>query len=605
MRLICGFWHRDGRPADPARLEAMIAAMVEPGLQPQVARWVEGPVAMAAIDFARDTPFELARGEGGLVLAGDCRLDGIGHADMAKDGDALAKLLEDKGEAALSEVFGDFAIAAWNPRGQSLLCARDAMGIRPLFVTKNDGTDFAFASLPRGLHAGGFATRRLDDVQFARELLNAPSEPERTLFVDIARIVPGHWLRVTAQDRKGGAHWRLDPALAGSLRCGPQEAAEALRAELERAVHCRLPERGPVAAHLSGGLDSSAISVLAARRLRGQGRDLLAYSFLSSQAGTEDERPFVEAVLRQEQGMDWTPIVVEDWAAFFLPEMDGDHLFPLDEANPDIRVCADAGRRGARMLLSGWGGDEGATFNGRGALAEALLRGRWRYLADEMRAIGRERGFSQGAVAKGELLHYLLPQGIWAGLKRLLKRGGRIAAISETLLRPEFAGQAREMFATGPDAARNRWRMLTSPHLPRRAEQWALMGARHGLAVGFPMLDRRVVELAVALPSGVFQRGGWRRRVFRDAMSGVLPDEIRWRHGKIMPMEEIAAMLIEHRPKLSVAFGELRGHAAVARILAPEKIERMLAGEIGDGEAMALMRVFKAAFFLRRHGDGQ
>lgn len=605
MRLICGFWHRDGRPADPIRLDTMVAAMIEPGLKPGIACWVSGPVALAVIDFTRDAPFELGSSASGLVLAGDCRLDEIGDADAAGGCDALTVLLERKGAEGLSDVLGDFAIAAWSPREQSLLLARDAMGIRPLFVTQKDGPDFAFASLPRGLHAGGFASRRLDDVQFVREMLNAPSEPERTLFTDIARIAPSHWLRVSVQGMQRASYWRLDPALAGSLSCGPKEAAEALRAELERAVRCRVPDSGPLAAHLSGGLDSSAISVLAARKLHGQGRSLLAYSFLSSQAGAEDERPFVESVLRQESGIDWIPIVVEDWNAFFLPEMDSNHLSPVDEATPDIRVCADAAQHGARMLLSGWGGDEGATFNGRGALAEALLHGRWRYLSDEMHAIRRERGLSQGAVFKSELAHYLLPQGLRFGLKRLLKRDGRIASSLESLLQPEFAGQEREMSTIGPHAAHNRWRMLSSPHLPRRAEQWALMGARHGLAVGFPMLDRRVVELAVALPSAVFQRGGWRRRVFRDAMAGVLPDEIRWRPGKITPLEEIASMLAARRERLSVVLDELRGHPAVSRILSPDAMVRMLrvGREIGDGEAMALKRAFQAALFLQKYGD--
>ncbi|WP_207620401.1 hypothetical protein, partial [Oharaeibacter diazotrophicus] len=53
MRLICGFLHLDGRPAEADRLDAMAAAMVEPGFAPARSRHVEGPVALATLDFAR------------------------------------------------------------------------------------------------------------------------------------------------------------------------------------------------------------------------------------------------------------------------------------------------------------------------------------------------------------------------------------------------------------------------------------------------------------------------------------------------------------------------------------------------------------------------
>lgn len=606
MRLICGFYHFDGRPAERTRLDAMVAAMIEPGLTPQIACLVEGPLAMAVLDFARNEPFEMVRGASGLIVAGDCRFDepeqlaqmlGVHNGDRL-----LPTLLERRGEEGLQDLLGDFAFAAWSPHDRTLLCARDPMGVRPLFVTKQYHPDFAFASLPRALHAGGFASRRLDETQFVCELLNTSPEPERTLFEDVARVAPGQWLQVSAQGVRKQTFWKLEPELAGSKRCTPQQAAEELRAVLERAVRCRLPAQGPVAAHLSGGLDSSALAVLAARMVRSSGRRLQAYSFLSSHPDAEDERPYVESVLRQEPDIDWMPLTVEDWESFFLPRMDCDQLFPVDAYNPDIRVCADAGKRGAQMLLSGWGGDEGATFNGRGALSEALLHGHWRYLAGEFRALRRVRGQSPLGVVKGEILRYLLPAGFRQGVLRALGKNLPLAFEVSSLLQGRFSGEVHRNFSIGPHAARNRHRMLTSPHLPLRAEQWALMGARHGVAVGFPMLDRRVVELAVSLPSDVFQRDGWRRRVFRDAMASVLPDEIRLRHGKITPMEEMNAMFAAQRARMREALMELRTQPQVVRIFDLERALNVLESDFGDAGALALKRVLQAAEFLRQHG---
>lgn len=608
MRLICGFYHRDGQPAEKSRLENMISAMTEPGLAPQVAQWVEGPVALAVLDFARSTPFEIASGASGLVLAADCRLDELQalarEFGAGADDELLLAALQRQGVAGVAGVLGDFAFAAWDPQARTLTCARDGMGIRPLFMNKDNGRDVAFASLPRALHAGGFATRQLDESYLASELLNAIPGAERSLFSDICRLAPGSLLQVAPDGIRSGIFWKLDPDLAGSRRCSPQEAAEELSSLLTEAVRCRLPKAGPVAAHLSGGLDSSAITILAARMLRGEGRPLLAYSFLAArQEEDEGEHAYVEAVLRQERDINWTAVAVTDPEAFLMPQMDCDQLFPCDIAHHDIRVIANAAGRGASMLLSGWGGDEGATYNGRGAMAEALLVGRWPYVVQELAALRRTRQLPLAKLIRGELLEYLLPDVLQNSLRNLLGKKKRyVSADAERLLRPEFSAAAYGHTLTiGPNAARNHYRLLSGLHLARRTEHWALMGSRYGLAVGFPMLDRRVVELALSLPSSFFLRGGWKRRVYRDAMTGVLPDEIRWRHHKLVALAEVAEVYAARREWLLQRLDELRSHPRINSLFDLDAAGKILQSNPSDSKIGALLRVLRAAEYIRQH----
>lgn len=609
MRLICGFYHFDGRSAASERLEKMIESMIEPGLQPMVARFLDGPVALAVVDFARKTPFKIIRGESGVYLAADVRLDEpeklrreLQLPRDADDDEILSFALQSWGGDGLARILGDFAFACWDPKNKTLLCARDGMGIRPFFMSKDTRKDFAFASVPRALHAGGFASRDLDESFIASDLLMAFSGPGRSLFKDIARLTPGRLLHVSSEKTHTECYWRLDLKLAGKMKCSPEQAAEELCTILTEAVRCRLPKNGAVAAHLSGGLDSSAITVLAARLLRRQNRQLLAYSFLSSVAGMEDERPYVEAVLEQENDLLWTSITIDDPESFFWAKMDSDQLFPMDTTNPDIRVCADAASKGASMLLSGWGGDEGATFNGRGALSEALLRGRWLYLAHEIRALRSTRGWSTSNIVKGELLRYLLPRTVWNKLKNLMKKDpGLVNAIS-SLLRSEFADKAaRAIFLERPNAAMNRYHLLTDFHLERRAEEWALMGSRYGLAAGFPMLDRRVVEFALSLPSQFFLRDGWKRRVYRDAMKGVLPETIRLRHHKFMSFPEVDVFLESQREKLQLRLMESCAHPRFELLFDRENIEMEIQSARDVGTVIALKRIFNAVAFLLQH----
>lgn len=608
MRLICGFYHLNSRTAEKSRLDLMVQSMIEPGLSPQIAYIIEDSLAMAILDFASPKAIKIQKGENGLLLAADCRFDEPDKLAAAlnvssQQDDLLLHALQQWGTEGLNKILGDFAFAAWNPQTRSLLCARDALGIRPLFTTQKENVDFAFASLPRALHAGGFALRQLDESYLADELLGTFAGPERSLFRDISRLPPAHFLQVSAQSIRSEAYWKLDVANAGKSRHTPETAAEALSETLTEAVRCRLPSTGSVASHLSGGLDSSAITILAARQLREKKRPLLAYSFLSTLQDEEDERPFVEAVLKQETDLIWKPVTLIDFNAFLMPNMDCDQLFPDDLANPDIQVCADAAGNGATMLLSGWGGDEGATFNGRGALAEALLNGRWHYLLKEYQALTKTRDWSFFQITKGELLSYLLSDDLKFWLRRLLGKSSQsFTNVIPELLRPEFMQKSSGFgIEIGSNTALNRFELLSSPHLSRRAEHWALMGARYGLAVSFPMLDRRVIELSLSLPSHLFLRGGFKRRVFRDAMTQVLPQEIRLRHNKLTPFPEVPGLPAQQRQPILTWLDELHHHPNIPNLFDLKAIEKLLRSDCTVSESIALLRIFRTVRYIQQH----
>lgn len=588
MRLICGFLRLDGQPAAVGHLDTMAGAMIGPGLAPGIARWIEGPVALATLDFP-DHKITPVPGASGLVLAADTRLDepdrvaeALGTprppAGAAGDEALLLAALERWGADGLGRLLGDFAIAAWDPHSRSLICARDAFGVRPFFFVHRPGEVFAFASLPQGLHAAGFATRELDEDFLLAPLASAHLGPERSLFRGIERLAPGGLLRVSAQRMERGHHWQLDAASAGRRTIRPEEAAEEMAALVAEAVRCRLPAAGPVAAHLSGGMDSSALTILAARFLRRQGRPLLGYSFLPTPLATYDppgERPYVEAVLRQEPDIVWRPIHMGDPAAFILAEMHPDQVQPYHSMDPEVQVFTDAAAQGAGILLSGWGGDEAATFNGRGALAEALVTGRWRTLVGEIRALSRDRGWTPLNVLSNQILRYLLSEKTFVLLRRLAGRTPPPpGASAEALLWPDTVARvsAGKVFL-GPNAVANRVNLTNSALIAQRMEWWAQTGARHGLAVAYPLLDRRLVTFALSLPSSLFYRGGWTRRVYRDAMAGILPPEILWRRDKLSAFPELPALVAAQRDTLLNRLGALRRHPRIPTLFNLDRLE--------------------------------
>jgi asparagine synthase (glutamine-hydrolysing) len=148
------------------------------------------------------------------------------------------------------------------------------------------------------------------------------------------------------------------------------------------------------------------------------------------------------------------------------------------------------------------------------------------------------------------------------------------------LLAPALRERVRrdpdESVRIGGSVRRNQMRLLTGKHLAQRTTNWALIGARYGLGFAFPLLDRRIVEFAISLPSTWHQRDGWKRRPFRDAMEGVLPPLIQWRHSKLTPFPDTLLEMSTRKRLLLERVEELSRHEFVHQILDVDQMRRMI-----------------------------
>ena len=137
-----------------------------------------------------------------------------------------------------------------------------------------------WASLPKGLHGAGLAADTPDPVAQVIRLRQSFFRGSDSGFADIAYVPAGHSLRFGPGDRTPHLHraYRPDVRAVGTWRGTPEQAADTLRLLMDAAVQRRLPASGPVASHLSGGLDSSAITALAARGMRQRSGQVIALS---------------------------------------------------------------------------------------------------------------------------------------------------------------------------------------------------------------------------------------------------------------------------------------------------------------------------------------
>ena len=249
--------------------------------------------------------------------------------------------------------------------------------------------------------------------------------------------------------------------------------------------------------------------------------------------------------------------------------------------NEDI-VQRHAAALGVRVLLSGWGGDEGASFNGRGTLEFMLLRGRWWRLAVACRigGIGPRRLLIDHALP-------LIAPALMLELRRLRRgkllrrRRGFAEASFRRRLRPRPEPVLRYL-----NPRRSQLRLLDFGHLSGRIEDWAAAGARRGIEYRHPLLDRRVLEFVLGLPPEQFPCDGLSRLLMRRALRTVLPPEVCWNIKKADPAraDAVRDALVAALPAINEVLAARSTPPAraryvdMARLLANLSVARVRAG---------------------------
>ncbi len=270
---IAGIVETRQKPVDPGPLHRMVDALHHRGPDAR-GTWHSGP---AALGHARLSIIDLAGGvqpmanaEGTLCLTFngeifnyiELRAELVAkghHFETESDTEVILRLYEDRGEACVDDLNGQFAFAIWDGRANKLFCARDRMGIRPLFYTQAGG-QFLFASEAKALLTHPAVSRALDPIALDQIFTLWCTLPERTIFKDIRALPPGHCLRVVDGRVEVFRYWALDYGRDPAEQVDEAEAADSLRSLLVDATRLRLRADVPVGAYLSGGLDSSVIA---------------------------------------------------------------------------------------------------------------------------------------------------------------------------------------------------------------------------------------------------------------------------------------------------------------------------------------------------------
>jgi asparagine synthase (glutamine-hydrolysing) len=281
-------------------------------------------------------------------------LEARGHAFRGhSDTEVLLHLFAERGARCLDDLDGMFAFAIYDAIEHSLFCARDPMGEKPLYVVRTSSL-FAFSSEVRALIAADVVSARPDLRGIGLFLRQGSIPPPFTHVEGVEFVAPGTYVHVTGDRVERKRYYEIPFSAEADAIDDRNAAREILQVALETSVKRRLRSDVPVAAFLSGGLDSSTVAAL---MVRAGAADLRTFT-ITLPGRPNDESAEARAVADHLGTRHCEiPLELDDrhaWldqalAAMDVPSIDGPNTWLVSRA---VREA------GLKVACSGLGGDE-------------------------------------------------------------------------------------------------------------------------------------------------------------------------------------------------------------------------------------------------------
>lgn len=508
---LCGEFRFDLAEADMAALRRMTARLARRGPDHE-GYYQQGTVAfghrrLSIIDLSahadqpmRDTALNLT-----LVFNGTIynyrelrtELLELGYEFFSTgDSEVILKAYHAWGENCVERFYGMFAFALHDQRDNSLFLARDRLGIKPLYYTRDDAR-FRCASSLQALLAGGGVDIRLDAVALHHHFtLHSVVPAPRTLLQGIHKLPPAHTLHLhTDGTSTQRCYWQLD-ATRPEQRLSEEEWLNATRNVMKRAVERhRLAADVPVGVLLSGGLDSSLLVGLLADHVAELNTFSIGFEAVAGEAA--DEFEYSDQVAQHFHTRHHKFALPNSTVLQHLP----DAIAQMSEPMPSYDVTAfyllsEQVSQHVKVVLAGQGADE--VFGGYF----------WYPLMDAATGTPLEK-FSQHYFDRDHAEYLAMMNDAY------VVPDVTSAWVNEQLQRPaadEFLDQVLRMDVTSL--------MVDDP--VKRVDN---MTMAWGLEARVPFLDHELVELAAKMPPSLkLKEGG--KFPLKAIARGIIPDAV-------------------------------------------------------------------------------
>jgi len=542
---ITGILDFSGAPIAPDLVRAMTARLAHRGPD-DAGAWTEGPVGLgharlSIIDLSPTghQPMHTPDGNWTLVFNGEVynfpelrrelEAEGVVFRGTS-DSEVILHALARQGPAAFSRFNGMFAVAAWNAATRRLYLARDRFGIKPLYYALNE-RGIVFGSEIKALLAAGRTPTELDWAALHEYLYYGNPLREKTVFRAVREVLPGHYLTIENGRVLDTTYWRVEetPVVNDDLAA----ATTAVRDRLEAAVQRHLISDVPVGVFLSGGIDSSALTALAARHYQGR---LKTYSVGFDFDKGVNELPKARRVA-ETFGTEHHELHV---AGRNLPDIIERLVAAHDEpfgdcADIPLYLLCEQLRGAVKVVLQGDGGDE--IFAGYRRYNILSFNRAWRAAAriapTVMAAVPRRPAWYRAMRFFRAMGHpdpalrlalFMTMESQDDAPTRMLSNSARRAVEKHD---PFAAFREAHARLQNLDAVQRSLYTDTMILLPDQfLEKVDKSTMAHGIEVRVPFLDADLAAYALGLPSRMKVRAGQKKFILRRALRGIVPDDI-------------------------------------------------------------------------------
>jgi asparagine synthase (glutamine-hydrolysing) len=555
---IAGIYNRFGLVGDMAQwLEKMLARIQyrgpdESGIYIN-SRLAMGSVRLSIIDLQTGSqPISSSDGKDWIVYNGEIfnyielktELSRLGFSFRTEsDTEVLLNAYLAYGTDCLNRLNGQFAFAIWNNEKEELFMARDRMGIRPLFYTWVRDT-LVFGSEIKTLFEHPDVRAEIDPVSLSQVFTLWTTIPPATIFKNIFELPPGNYLKVSRGQQQIRSFWtlRFPPEQETGFKGSLEDASAELLYLLKDAVRIRLRADVPVAAYLSGGLDSSATTALI-KRLEPETLQTFSIGFTE---GEFDETPYQSEVSKYLNTKHTGFLCTLDDIGEYFPQVVWHAEIPLLRTAPVPMYCLSKKVRDKqiKVVITGEGADE--MLAGYDIFKEAIIREFWsRQPESKLRPLLLNRLYPYLAQFQGKnkallklfygyklsdtdspfyshllrwhnnssLLNYLTPD------LRTVLNGYNCLEDIETRLPGDFSKYSRLSKAQWLEIG-----LFMSGYL--LSSQGDRVSMANSVEGRYPFLDYRVIEFAAALPPKFKMSGLNEKYILKKMMQGNLPESV-------------------------------------------------------------------------------
>lgn len=441
------------------------------------------------------------------------------------DTEVLVHYYEEEGISFVKRLNGMFSFLLGDLATNTFYIVRDHYGIKPLYYHVKNGR-VLFASELKSILASGLVNTGINEEALVNYLnyLYVPSP--KSIFKDIHKLEAGHYLEISAKGISKSVWYDLKSFIGPSSK-DQRALRDEVRFLLEDAIHLQMRSDVPVGAYLSGGIDSSLIAALASKKT-----SLPLATFSVGFENSEfDELPYARQVAKMYKTEHHELIVSPAHALDFLPKL----MRYMDEPIGDSAVLpsylvSKLAADHVKVALSGLGGDE--LFGGYSRYNPS--KGRFQFLQNLPTPL---------------LKHGFLPimqriQPVWGKqLERIMSPAtgdesyhervrqmstGMIIELTGNSAAPNFIGKdLKKIYNTYPEKDEVNQRMFTDIQLYMN-DQLLQLTDRMSMAVSLearvPLLDHRLVELSLSIPSTMKINSTDTKIILKEAVGDLLPD---------------------------------------------------------------------------------